>query len=333
MKVASWAAAGAAGWALRARARRGLELTDRVVLVTGGSRGLGLVLARRLLEEGARVALCGRDPLTLARAEAQLGSSQRVLAVPCDVGNAAEVGELIARIVSRWGRLDAVINNAGALQVGPFEEMSLEDFEADLRVHFWGPLHVTLAALPHLRHAGDGRLVNIVSVGGKVAVPHLLPYSASKFALAGLSEGLRAELSPHRVKVTTVFPGLMRTGSPRNVTFRGQHRAEYAWFKTFDSLPGLSMSAERAARRIVQALRDGEPQVVLSVPAKLAAIAHGLFPSAVSRVMTWMNSALPRPGGLGRGGALGSQSESGASESWFNVLTDQAAARNNEALH
>src|SRR5918912_3423887 len=129
--------------------------------------------------------------------------------------------------------------------------MTLEDFEQAMAVHFWGPLYATLAVLPQMRARRDGRIVNISSIGGKVSVPHLVPYSASKFALAGLSDGLRAELSKENVIVTTVCPGLMRTGSPRNATFKGKHRDEYAWFSISDALPLTSMSAERAARQII----------------------------------------------------------------------------------
>ena len=85
--------------------------------------------------------------------------------------------------------------------------MTVEDFEAAMRVHFWGPLYATLAALPHLRRQETARIVNISSIGGRIAVPHLAPYSASKFALAGLSDGLRAELAREKIYVTTVLPG------------------------------------------------------------------------------------------------------------------------------
>src|SRR6185503_4123757 len=122
------------------------------------------------------------------------------------------------------------------------------------------------AVLPEMRARREGRIVNITSIGGKISVPHLLPYSASKFALVGLSEGLRAELAKDGIVVTTICPGLMRTGSPRNATFKGQHRAEYAWFSIGDSLPVTAMSADRAARQILTACKRGEAEVVLSVP-------------------------------------------------------------------
>src|SRR5205823_6261490 len=166
-----------------------------------------------------------------------------VLTLPCDLRRQEEVESSIERIVARYGSVDVLINNAGLIQVGPLKHMAVQDFEEALAVHLFAPLFCTLAVLPHMRRARQGRIVNIASVGGKIAVPHLLPYCASKFALVGLSNGLRAELRRDNILVTTVCPGLMRTGSPRHAWFKGRHRREYAWFVISDSLPVLSISA------------------------------------------------------------------------------------------
>jgi NAD(P)-dependent dehydrogenase (short-subunit alcohol dehydrogenase family) len=202
------AAAGAGAVALgRALYRRSKEydFKGKCVLVTGGSRGLGLVLAREFADEGARVAICARDPRELERAQRDLAArGAEVFAFPCDVTDRAQVAELIEVVTRRFGRIDVLVNNAGVIQVGPLEVMTLEDFEQAMNVHFWGPLYTTLAVLPQMRARRDGRIVNVSSIGGKVAVPHLVPYSASKFALAGLSDGLRAELAKDNVMVTTV---------------------------------------------------------------------------------------------------------------------------------
>src|SRR5438270_7691587 len=106
-----------------------------------------------------------------------------------------------------------------------------------------------------MRRRREGRIVNISSIGGKLSMPHLVPYGASKFALTGLSEGMRVELRKDGVFVTTVCPGLMRTGSPVNADFKGKHREEYSWFSISDSLPLLTMSAERAAGQIIGAMK------------------------------------------------------------------------------
>src|SRR5947209_3404490 len=183
-----------------------------------------------------------------------------------------------------------------------------------------------------MRRRSEGSIVNISSIGGKVAVPHLVPYAGSKFALVGLSEGLRAELLKDNIYVTTVCPGLMRTGSPRNAFFKGQHRAEYAWFSISDAVPLFSISAERAARRIVSACKHGEAEVVLSVPAQAAVAFHGVFPGLTAEILGLVNRFLPGPGGIGTERALGRESESSVSPSWLTALNERAAVRNNEIV-
>lgn len=330
--VAAGAVAGAAlvGRALYRQSTK-LDLRDKVVLVTGGSRGLGLVIARQLVAAGAKVAVCARDLHELGRAHEDLiARGGNVLAVSCDVTDRVQVANLVERVREVYGPIDVLINNAGVIQTGPMSLMTIADYEEAMQTHFWGPLYLTLAVAPQMIERGAGRIVNIASIGGKIAVPHLVPYSASKFALVGLSEGMRSELGKHGVAVTTVIPGLMRTGSPRNATFKGNHRAEYAWFTISDSLPVLSMAAERAARRIVTALRHGDPEVTLGLPAQLAARAHGLVPGLVQRGLAMLDRILPKPGGIGAARAKGWQSESSLAPSILTRLTDRAAARNNE---
>lgn len=175
--------------------------------------------------------------------------------------------------------------------------------------------------------------MNISSIGGKVSVPHLVPYCASKFALTGLSRGMRTELLKDGIAVTTICPGLMRTGSPRNAGFKGKHRYEYAWFSVSDALPLLSVSAERAARDVVNACRNGRAELVISVPAKLAVLFDTLFPELTSDVFGLANRLLlPAAGGIGQREAKGKESGSIWSPSWLTTLNEQAAVRNNEVL-
>jgi NAD(P)-dependent dehydrogenase (short-subunit alcohol dehydrogenase family) len=329
-----WAAAGA-GALLAARAlfRRMNEydLRGKTVLITGGSRGLGLVLAREFAAAGAGVALCARDRGELERARADLvARGARAYAFPCDVTDRAQVREMIEVVTRRFGRIDVLVNNAGTIQVGPLEVMTLEDYEQAMAIHFWAPLYTTLAVLPQMRDRGEGRVVNISSIGGKISIPHLVPYSASKFALAGLSEGLRAELEKDGVVVTTVYPGLMRTGSPRNANFKGQHRAEYAWFSISDALPVTSIQAERAARQIVAATRRGQAELIITTQAVLAVKFRQLFPEATADMLALAARLLPGPGGIGRKRAKGKDSESALAPSVLTALSDRAAVRNNE---
>lgn len=327
----------AAGLGIYFAARSALRLARRyrfdgkVVVITGGSRGLGLVLARQLADEGARLAICARDEAELARAQRELSAhGVDVFAARCDVTSQDDVHRFVRQTVGHFGRIDVLIDNAGTISVGPMHVMTLEDYEAAMKTHFWGPLYMTTAVLPVMRAAGAGRIVNISSIGGKIAVPHLLPYSASKFALVGFSEGLRAELANEGIIVTTVCPGLMRTGSPRNALFKGRHRAEYAWFSISDSIPGPSMSAVSAARKIISACRHGEAEVVLSLPAKLAVTFHSLFPGLTSDLNAIVNRVLPSHGNNGRTAHPGKESYSKWSPSWATSLTEQAARANNE---
>ena len=272
------------------------DLRNKTVLVTGGSRGLGLVLAREFAREGAQVAICARDEEELEHARIDLANrGAEVMTVKCDVTNASEVESMINEVRGRFGKIDVLVNNAGTIQVGPLEVMNREDFEKAMQAHFWAPLNTMLAVIPEMRERGDGRIVNISSIGGKIATPHLVPYSASKFALAGLSEGLHAELAKYNIAVTTVYPGLMRTGSPVNAMFKGQRPQEYAWFAISDSLPLASISPERAARQIIRACRYGEAELIITAQAKMAVLARIAAPELFLDTMALVNRLLPGP--------------------------------------
>ncbi len=307
------------------------SFAGKTVLITGGSRGLGLVLARAFAAEGARIVLCARDLSTLGRACDELGEAgAEVLAVAADVTLDLDVRSLLAAVGDRFGPVDVLVNNAGTMDVGPLESMTEDDFARAMDTHFWGPLRLMEAVLPSMRDLGAGRIVNVVSIGGVVPVPHMIPYTASKFALGGLSEAMAAELVREGVTVTTVYPGLMRTGSTRHARFKGQHRAEHAWFTLLDALPLASMNAGRAARQIVEACRRGDARVVLSVPAKLAVFARGVAPNLVARVTGLVGRLLPTPGGLGTASRKGYESESPVTLSVLTALDRKAAAANNE---
>jgi NAD(P)-dependent dehydrogenase (short-subunit alcohol dehydrogenase family) len=282
--------------------------------------------------EQAHVVLAARDEQELERAAAdveRLGGS--VTTIRCDLRDRQQIERTVQRILHDRGAIDVLVNNAGVIQVGPLEHMTIADFEEAMETHFWGPLHTTLAALPHMRDRGAKRIVNISSIGGKIAVPHLLPYTASKFALTGLSEGLRAELAAQGFAVTTVCPGLMRTGSTYNAKFKGQHRQEFAWFHVSNAIPGVSVGAGRAARQIVDACRHGDPELILTPGAKLAVLAHGISPATTTRLLTLANFLLPRPADEGGDEAhSGWQSVSRFVPSSVTRLADRATVDHNE---
>ena len=322
---------GALWAARRLKSYAGYHLLGKAVLITGGSRGLGLAIAREMASQGARLAICGRDADSLERALASLARlGAEVVAVPCDVTDRASVDSLLQEVHRSLGPIDVLVNNAGVVEVGPAETMSLADYEEALATNFWGMLYPTLAVLPEMRGRRAGRIVNITSIGGKLGIPHLLPYSASKFAAVGFSQGLRAEVAADGIKVVTVVPGLMRTGSPRNAIFRGQHRSEYAWFSISDALPGLSISAERAARRIVVACRRGDAEVLFPVTARIAAIVNAVAPGLTADVLGLVDRLLPNAGGRPHGRRTGAESQSWLSPSWLTRLGDRAARKYNQ---
>ncbi|MGE3961721.1 MAG: SDR family NAD(P)-dependent oxidoreductase [Dehalococcoidia bacterium] len=286
-------------WLRRRRPSESFE--GRVVVITGGSRGLGLLLAREYAGLGCRVAICARDPDALDRARRDLEArGAEVLAVRCDVGDRQQVEAFVAEVSGRFGAIDILVNNAGVIQVGPMEDLPLESYEQAMATMYWGVVYPTLAVLPSMRARGEGRILNVTSIGGKVSVPHLSPYSSAKFAAVGFSEGLHAELAGSGISVTTVVPGLMRTGSHLNALFGGRAPQEATWFALGATLPLLTVSGEHAARAIVAASVRRQPVAVIGVPPRLIMWLHGVFPGLTSRLMGLVNRYLfPAPSGRG----------------------------------
>ena len=302
---------GAALWAARSylRSRRRIGLADRVVVITGASSGLGLLTARYAAEHGARLVIAARDEsdLNAAAADLRRSGAPEVLAVPTDVSKRDEAERLIARAVEQFGRIDVLVNDAGIMLVAPVEDMTLDDLERVMATNYWGAVHTSLAALPHMRRRRFGRICNVVSVGGKVAVPHMLGYTSSKFALSGFSEGLRAEVAKDNIFVTAVYPGTIRTGAHPHVEFKGNQEAEYSWFGPGDTIPGLSASARRCAEALWDATLHGDAEVVFGLQAKLAVGLHDLAPGWYAEVNGLLGAMLPGPTGDTAGSRRGSE--------------------------
>jgi NAD(P)-dependent dehydrogenase (short-subunit alcohol dehydrogenase family) len=309
-------------------------LRDKVAVITGGSRGLGLVLARHICAQGGSVALIARDRDELARAKADLarrGGAPNAFGVQCDLLDAAQIEAAVRQIIDRFGKIDILINNAGIIEVGPLEHMTREDFERAMQLHFWAAYELVSQIVPEMRTWGGGHIVNISSIGGKVAVPHLAPYSVSKFALTGFSDAIRAELACDNIHVTTVAPGMMRTGSHVNAKFKGKHDIEFAWFSASAGAPLISMNADRAARKILAACRRGQPSLTLTFAARGAILGNALFPNLTGYAMRLVNQFLPKPSA-----AEGNQSRGGSEmrrliPGWLTHSADKASVRNNEA--
>jgi NAD(P)-dependent dehydrogenase (short-subunit alcohol dehydrogenase family) len=237
----------------------------------------------------------------------------------------------VTRLATELGRLDVLVNNAGIIQVGPAEHMKLEDFVKAMNVHYWGPLYLMQAVIPYMKNQRWGRIVNIASIGGKIAVPHLAPYVASKFALVGLSQAMRTELVKDGIYVTTVCPGLMRTGSHINALFKGQQRKEFALFSIANASPLLSTSSAAAARQIVEACRYGTAEIVITPQARLARLVSCLLPNVTAEIMGLIARILPGPGGS-EGDQLkrGWESRSLMAPSFLTQAADRASMQNKE---
>jgi NAD(P)-dependent dehydrogenase (short-subunit alcohol dehydrogenase family) len=310
---------------------RKYDFRNRLVVITGGSRGLGLVLARQLAQQDAALVICARDDEELAKAEEELRNvAPYVAAYSCDLTQPEEITELFNRIRREIGAVDVLMNNAGVIQVGPLETMTTAEFDEAMATHFWAPFLCAQQVIPEMRRRRQGRIVNISSIGGKIAVPHLAPYCASKSALVGLSKCMRAELIKDGIYVTTVCPGLMRTGGSRHGQFKGNHRAEYAWFSISGALPLVSMNADRAARQIISACKYGRAEVTLSLPAKLATMIDAIAPGITADLTAIAAGLLPATDGAGRAAIAGCDSTSAWSPSVLTALNERAAAENNE---
>ncbi|MFC6644018.1 SDR family NAD(P)-dependent oxidoreductase [Granulicella cerasi] len=271
---------------------------NAVVVVTGGSRGLGYAIASRFAQKPVRLVLASRKRDELEEAQNKLLAAHPHLQpadfylVDVDLSERAGCERLVDETIARFGRIDVLVNNAGIIEVGPVEALTLESFEQAMSVNFFAALYTTWAALPHMMRqqpiSGKRRaaIVNIASIGGKFAVPHMLPYSAAKFALVGFSEGLHAELRAKGVRVTTVCPGLMRTGGEAHAKFVGNVDAEKKWFDFAAKTPGVATTAEHAARRIYSAVVSGRAEITITPQAWLGARFAGVFPETLQ----WMNA-------------------------------------------
>jgi short-subunit dehydrogenase len=295
------AAVTAAAVFARLRRSRPNPLRGQVVIVTGSSRGLGLALAEEFLRRGSRIVLTARDPEELQRARQLLwkhkaiSDSENVLIIAADLRDPEQARGLIERVTEAWGGVDVLVNNAGIITVGPVENQRIEDFHEVMDANFFSGMHTTLSVLPQMLDRNAGTIVNITSIGGKVPVPHLLPYTASKFAAVGFSEGLHAELRSKGVHVLTVCPGLMRTGSHLNAFFTGDAAREYRWFSRGATMPVISASARHAARRIVQAVLNRETEIFITPQAAVMGRLAHLAPSLTGCSMSLVNRILPEP--------------------------------------
>jgi NAD(P)-dependent dehydrogenase (short-subunit alcohol dehydrogenase family) len=193
-----------------------LHLDDKVVLITGGTDGLGAALADRLVEEGARVAVCGRDPDRLAATQHRLrNAGGDALVVQADVTRLPDLERFVDAAVDRWGRLDGLVNNAGKSAAGRVDQVSDEDWVDDFNLKVLSAVRCTRLAVPHLVAAGGGAIVNVLAVAGKVPGPASLPTAASRAAGLAITKAASKDLGGHGIRVNAVLIGLVESGQWR----------------------------------------------------------------------------------------------------------------------
>jgi NAD(P)-dependent dehydrogenase (short-subunit alcohol dehydrogenase family) len=253
----------------------------QVVLVTGASAGLGAALAREFSRQGATVVLLARRAERIAALADELGGGRgRALAIPADVTRDGDLERAVAETLSRLGRIDVVVANAGFAVAGRFARLSLDDYRRQFETNVFGVLRTAGAALAPLQ-ASRGTLVLIGSVAGHVSLPSGSAYSMSKFAVRALAEALDGELRRDGIATVLVSPGFVRT-EMHLVDNQGRPRAEGR-----DSIPPwLRITAGAAARQIVRGVRWRRPEVVVT--------GHGKLLVLLSRLAPWLMRSLVR---------------------------------------
>lgn len=279
--------------------RHAMRLSGKVAVVCGASRGLGLSIAHALAAKGCRLAICARSAEDLERARAELvRRGATVYAEACDLSDRAEVDRFLGNVEARLGPIDLLVTNAATISVAPLEALDVGDFDDAMRSIFRTALLPALGVLPSMRARRTGTIAFVTSIGGKIGVPHLAPYSAAKFAEVGLAQALRAELDRDGVHVLTIVPGLMRTGSPVHAEFKGDPKKEWGWFSASANAPLLSIDADRAAARIVRAVERGASELCYTPAARVAARTHDLAPGLWNEALALAARALPRSAGV-----------------------------------
>lgn len=256
------------------------------VLVTGASEGIGKATALLFAHKGYNLVLAARraEPLeTVVQKVEQLDCS--ALGIPADVREPEQVKALVQKALDRYGSVDVLINNAGIYVSGPVEEFSLEDWHQTVDTNFWGYVHTIQALLPYFLARGSGTIVNLSSIGGKVALPYVTPYCASKFAVTGLTKSLHAELSPRGIQVCGIYPNLIKSNFSERAIFRGRNaqdaQARRDQLETILKTPFVE-KPEDVAKAIWDAVDRQKPEMVVG-SANLGATIDRVFPG----LMQW----------------------------------------------
>ncbi|HEU4535295.1 MAG TPA: SDR family NAD(P)-dependent oxidoreductase, partial [Polyangiaceae bacterium] len=304
-----------------------LDLRGKVVVVTGGGRGLGFAIANEFARRGSRLALCGRDELEVACAADELRRrGAEVFFAACDVSEGPAVRDFLVQVRARLGPIDVLINNAAECFVGPAVMLREAEVERALRNIFWASYHPTMAVLPQMRARRRGRIVHVTSIGGKVGLPHMAAYAAGKFAVTGFSETLAAELVKEGIYVSTVTPPPLRNGAQLASHFGGQREQEFAWFAWGLSSRLSAIDPRRAARAVVDAAEYGDPERAVSPLSWLLARFQGMMPNTATRTLALVDRVMPAPPPQPTAWLSGADVQAGSGEPALHALGETARA-------
>jgi short-subunit dehydrogenase len=258
------------------------------VLITGGSQGSGKATARLFAQRGYDVVLAARQRDRLQAVADEIRQfGHRALAIPTDVGQPEQVAALVQQVLEQFGAIDVLVNNAGICLTGPMAQTTPDDWQQIMNTNFWGYVHTIQALLPHFLARKSGTIVNVGSFGGKMPLPQMTAYCASKYAVTGLSDTLRLELKPQGIHVAVVHPGVINSNFLERAMFRGSddQDAQARQTQMADTLKAAWVSQpEDIAQAIWQAVEQQRSEVVVG-PVALATEAYRLAPGLVQWIV------------------------------------------------
>lgn len=269
------------------------ELTDKVVVVTGAGSGIGRETALAFAKKGCPLALCDIDVATMDEtAKLVIDGGGQATTHRVDVADSAQVAAFADEVVRAHGAVHVLINNAGVTIMSSFEEHSLEDIDWIFGVNLWGVVYCCKAFLPHLVRAGEGHIVNLSSVFGIIAPPLQTTYCATKFAVRGFSESLRAELAEKNIGVTSVHPGTIQTNIVRDARIQSSAGGEDMRSRTMRTFDRWGTSPTVVANRIVRAVEHNSPRVLVTGEARLADALKRLMPATTDGLVARMTKRI-----------------------------------------
>lgn len=255
---------------------------EATVLITGASQGIGKATAWLFAQNGYRVVLAARQADRLQAVAQELSAAHHAaIAIPTDVCDPQQVQTLVTKGIDAFGSIDMLVNNAGIYISGPAETFSLDDWHQAIDTNLWGYIHTIHAVLPHFVERGSGTIVNVGSVGGKVPLPYLAPYTASKFAITGLTEALHTELAPKGIHVCGIYPNIIKSDFMERAIFRGIHAAdEQVRRQQVEGILKVPVveTPQDVANAIWRAVQQKQTDVVVG-SANLSVASHKLFPA------------------------------------------------------